>query len=1018
MRAHRFALWSAFAVLWSPSFAPGQTDLLPIGDGQAVATCFSGGFPNTYSPDPEGFVVAIINTSAGEQASAGTGLPSGVYPWQSFHNEEIVQNPNPPSAGEEWRAANLGEVFGITIDSASPPNIYVTATTCYGSFDGIFPAGEGPGSVYKLNGATGEISTFCQLANDPDEGPALGNICVHTDSGGNDWFYVSNFEDGLIYRRDAGGGATGTFDHGVDGVGGLPDDGTAGFTQLGRRVWGLEDYNSRLYYGVWRDSPVQMHQVWSVGLDGSGNFLPASELLEVTIPNHLPLDLWTRPVSDITFSQDGAMFLAERAHFNFALPPKYRWTGVHGSRIMEYVGGSGAWAPHPDNIYKLGWLANLAPLSDNKIYDNSAGGVAVECEGNLWVTCDATYYQTGSGTPKVYGLQRFPIGGNTAEYDSYCNADATDDMAFIANSHLVDIDGEILESDKSRLGDVEIFDPSCECMAITVAAIECPPSAETFSIELTVTNLSGGPISFVAFSSCDPAELPDGAVAALPGPATPIAVPGGLADGESTVVTVEIPAEHVGAKVCINVSLSVQPGETVCTKKICFNLPACGCYALLDYDVEKAHDEEGELKWIFTASVSNQSAFTLHYATVSDLRFAPNPVAFDPPVAPGHTGTITACITGAVPAEVLGFYLGVHAEDLVECCSERLEIKLPDCIDQKADYCELLPKIATCCPDPNVPGLWTAQMTLRICNNSSDSRSYDWDLADLPPSGACDGQVSAGAFFPNMGTVTVPPNSCLAIPITLRCPTTQNGLFDAGQCARYDVCVTQVDDPDNFFCCDGVVRRLLPGQIILKQIDPVDGGPVVVAPGKTGSGKFEATNTSAQPVTIRFGIRESIRLAQIRLPGGEAGDEVEGILSIPPGGTVPLDFEIIPRTDEGDGRVNTIELYLFDELTGSGSPTLYYSSPWIYLRSPFELIDISKSPNEVSIRFRSKDGRSYRLQENMDMLQPGAWRDTSFSLDRGGSLIDSTGGIGIPIDIFIPVDPGLPRLYFRGEEIP
>jgi len=39
--------------------------------------------------------------------------------------------------GDSWTGANLGEVFGLTLDDLG--NIYTTATTCY-SFDVSAPA--------------------------------------------------------------------------------------------------------------------------------------------------------------------------------------------------------------------------------------------------------------------------------------------------------------------------------------------------------------------------------------------------------------------------------------------------------------------------------------------------------------------------------------------------------------------------------------------------------------------------------------------------------------------------------------------------------------------------------------------------------------------------------------------------------------------------------------------------------------------------------------------------------------
>src|SRR5206468_4207067 len=120
-------------------------------------------------------------------------------------------------------------------------------------------------------------------------GVGLGNICYHAQSGN---FFVSNFEDGRIYRlpqtSTCGGSPSVFYDHGVTGrpfesLAPLPDDGTPGATQLGRRVFGLQTFNGRLYYSVWNEngnnadtayySVAGANEIWSVGLDNFGNFV-------------------------------------------------------------------------------------------------------------------------------------------------------------------------------------------------------------------------------------------------------------------------------------------------------------------------------------------------------------------------------------------------------------------------------------------------------------------------------------------------------------------------------------------------------------------------------------------------------------------------------------------------------------------------------------------------------------------------------------------------------------------------
>src|SRR6185436_12705686 len=93
------------------------------------------------------------------------------WPARRFHNEVAVQVSPQPGPAHEWTARNLGQVFGITLDDATPPNIYLTTTTTYGLFKdsatnlpmtGMFGPG-GPGGVYRLSGTNGAITVFATL---------------------------------------------------------------------------------------------------------------------------------------------------------------------------------------------------------------------------------------------------------------------------------------------------------------------------------------------------------------------------------------------------------------------------------------------------------------------------------------------------------------------------------------------------------------------------------------------------------------------------------------------------------------------------------------------------------------------------------------------------------------------------------------------------------------------------------------------------------------------------------------
>ena len=95
----------------------GPPDLLPVDCEESVVTCYSGQTPAGVNTN--GFVVGIIDVrnpvASGAVLGANWAAPM-------YHNEN-------GGAANVWNAKNLGQVFGITLDRAAKPNIYVAATS-------------------------------------------------------------------------------------------------------------------------------------------------------------------------------------------------------------------------------------------------------------------------------------------------------------------------------------------------------------------------------------------------------------------------------------------------------------------------------------------------------------------------------------------------------------------------------------------------------------------------------------------------------------------------------------------------------------------------------------------------------------------------------------------------------------------------------------------------------------------------------------------------------------------------
>ena len=337
--------------------------------------------------------------------------------------------------------ARPGQVFGVALDDAKlpdgetlAPNIYVAATSAYGLYivgpdadgdgyperlkvgagdanwmPGLFglEEGGGPGSVWKIDGVTGEVSLFANIEFDgaPNSGPGLGNIAFDPASR---QLFVSDRDTGMIHRLDLQGQDRGTFDHGLDGrpakglhpVGFDPDERTSitsnefiagdpetwGYASPERRVWGLAINKGRLYYAV-----AEGPQIWSVAINKDGGFGRARWEID------LPEDIEPYEVSDITFTSEGRMVLAQRAPvtgaYDYVQP-----IAVGGARVLRYRiekpprrRTPSRWVAEPDE-YAIGQTGE---------YRNSDGGVAIgygytragnfnyrACRATLWTTGD------------------------------------------------------------------------------------------------------------------------------------------------------------------------------------------------------------------------------------------------------------------------------------------------------------------------------------------------------------------------------------------------------------------------------------------------------------------------------------------------------------------------------------------------------------------------------------------------------------------------------------------------------
>ncbi|MEZ5007023.1 MAG: SdrD B-like domain-containing protein [Chitinophagales bacterium] len=301
----------------------------------------------------------------------------------------------------DWVANRMGNVFGIELDEEF--NMYVTASSQiwqravnaggtmltqsqildvwrYGSIGGGENDLAAAGTIYKIDAFTGEASVFAVLPQQNTTlqyfgdaglwsrtaGPGLGNISYDYK---NQTFYVTNFEDGKIYRISIEGEVLDAYDPLMS------DDSLPGFPVMGERIWGIDIYDNKLYFSVWHSTTLNnpyngYPEVYSIELNEDGSFI-GNEQLEFTfsVPNYPNI---YSPISDIDFNENGRMLVAQRTMLNNVTVYNHqsaagifdynestgKWENTGKLRVghsgpSECYGG-GAWDPSRDMI----WLSS------------------------------------------------------------------------------------------------------------------------------------------------------------------------------------------------------------------------------------------------------------------------------------------------------------------------------------------------------------------------------------------------------------------------------------------------------------------------------------------------------------------------------------------------------------------------------------------------------------------------------------------------------------------------------------
>lgn len=454
--------------------------------GMAVVTCFSG-INNNFDPMAmEGPVVALVDIRNHSLAPQGMDFDPPGTPVNNNWAAPLYHYP-------EWQSSvngnpAMGQVFGLAIDKDY--NVFVAATTLYGNYT----AGTaGPGGIYRINASDGSVDDFVTTttnagflingnalpnespnANNPTLAPGLGNICydwIH------DQFFVTNHEDGKIYR--IANGAAGTVVEVFDPFG--ADNGAPSFAPLGERLWGIgfngyEGSDGVVYFSVWaedtgRRSSTNSNDIFAIPLDPGGVFGTFSSVPVVDMSQYPFSSNYSNPISDIAFSSDGQrMLLAERTMmFDVGNPdlvdipnpyggPPIRRVGywAHNSRLIEFQTNGTNWNLDPSGLtkYRVGqWSSRNNASGGTDFGFESFNPRLLEptyCDSSVWVTGDALDPDHGNSSTsvKLYGIQGFDRTGGS-------NIDGP----------LIDLDGAFDSYAKSIQGDIEVFDCACPLTA-------------------------------------------------------------------------------------------------------------------------------------------------------------------------------------------------------------------------------------------------------------------------------------------------------------------------------------------------------------------------------------------------------------------------------------------------------------------------------------------------------------------------------------------------------------------------
>lgn len=648
--------------------------------GQAFGTCHV----TEYITNPnDRYVFAVWDTRSLPANFSDVGGSPYAHLWnpQAYHHSS-------------WTLQKLGNVFGTTIDGEG--NIYLAAIGqtgwsaansipgfgALGGYDSSDPTSTASvaagGKVYKIDGITGIPQVFATLPqqkmSNPENGfhaPGLGQIAYDS---AHHQLFVSNFEDGKIYRLSMSGALIDHFDPNS------ADTGAPGRVADSELVWALAlgPGGGRLYFSV------NSTNVRSIVLDSStGGFALADEN-EFSVDPQANITSLPAKISDLAFSTDGKDLLVAMRNTDGLFAEAYN----HNSISFLY-----RW--QPSGAYSL--IRNIQVGDDREGYGGTAfgplsvdpnTGTVTGSDQMLWFS--SADILNGAGP---HGLEAVPIAnlqflaGEAGGLPSPINGAGNSSQSLYTNHrgkiYAIDYDGNFTLDTKGTGGEIDIMGGGLEgnksCLRTKNVRSQClTDGSGDVSVSFDIVNLTPDPIYHVFL-----VDLPAGVTTADDHFHFPAGIP---SNGTASVGPIRF---HNAPPGPLSFTISIHDASLMecCSSRVIIDIPDCSCGQIVTDKNVCIFGFPTKFNYTFTfqdllPGISAPHVFVVPISP-ANITLTPNVFPASPPLQYGDqlTGTTQISGSGAKPGQQVCLRISTHDALFRECCAIDRCFTLRNCID-------------------------------------------------------------------------------------------------------------------------------------------------------------------------------------------------------------------------------------------------------------------------------------------------------------------------------------------------